>query len=349
LKLFTNIECIEKEWEGIKIPAFLQTNFLKIYSQNHSQIKHLFVIDNNMRLYAHIFKLTFNKTKYYLKNNLLTNLILNFITFDVLYLTNSFITNVPSFVSDKLINLRQLLDTINQNHSLIVIPDFLFKQMIVQDNNYIRIEVEEEMILNLHDKWVKLEDYLADLKKKYRKKIRDIIRKTHSLEIRNLNVKDLKTYALEIQNLFNQVSTASRFEGPLFNTASFNSLVEEGFIKIDGYFLNNKLVGFSSTIERDQILYSYFVGFDKNINKSLPIYGRILTENIDAAIKLKKKCLILGRTANEYKSNFGAIPIKSYVHLKVENKILRIILHPIINKLRIAKWKQRNPFKNRII
>lgn len=349
MKIFTKIERVEEEWEEIKLSDFLHTNFLKIYSQNHSQIKHLFVVDDNMRLYANIFKLTFNKTKYYLKNNLFTNLILNFITFDVLYLTNSFITNVPSFISDKLINLRELLDTINQNYSLIVIPDFLFKQMIVQENNYTRIEVEEEMILNIHEKWMKLDDYLGDLKKKYRKKIKDIIRKTRHLEIKNLDVSDLKTYELEIQNLFNQVSTASRFEGPLFNTSSFYSLVEEGFMKIDGYFLNNKLIGFSSTIERDQLLYSYFVGFEKNINKSLPIYGRILTENIDAAIKLKKKRLILGRTANEYKSNFGAIPIKSYVHLKVENKILRTILHPIINKLRIDKWKQRNPFKNKIL
>ena len=38
------------------------------------------------------------------------------------------------------------------------------------------------------------------------------------------------------------------------------------------------------------------------------------------AIHLKKERLILGRTANEYKSNFGAVPIKSYIYLKIENK-----------------------------
>jgi hypothetical protein len=105
------------------------------------------------------------------------------------------------------------------------------------------------------------------------------------------------------------------------------------------------LLGFSSEIQKQKTLYSYFVGFDKTLNKSFPIYGRILIENIISAITLKKECLILGRTANEYKSNFGAIPVKSYVYLKVKNKFIRIILRPIYSKLSIRKWKQRSPFK----
>ena len=119
-------------------------------------------------------------------------------------------------------------------------------------------------------------------------------------------------------------------------------------MRVDGYFLNNELIGFLSEIQKEKMLYSYFVGFDKNLNKSFPIYGRILIENITIAIRIKKERLILGRTANEYKSNFGAFPIKSYIYLKVENKFLRAILRPIYSKLRINKWTQRSPFKNEI-
>ena len=347
MEIFTKIESVQKKWEATQLPFFLNANFLKIYSQNHPKIKHLFFLDKNMRLYAHIFKLTFNKTKYYLKKNLLPNLLLNFLSFNVLYLTNSFITNVPAFKSDKFINLQELLNTINYKYSLIVIPDFLFQKMIIKDKNYAKIEVEEEMVLKINEKWSKLEDYLLDLKKKYRNKINYIMQKTSGLEIKNLDGKGLKIHAFDIQNLFNQVATSSRFEGPLFNTASLIQLVDQGFMKIEGYFLSKKLVGFSSTIEKEHLLYSYFVGFDKKLNKSLPIYGRILTENINSAIKLNKKSLILGRTANEYKSNFGATPIKSHVYLKINNKFLHYILKPIYKKIRIAKWKQRSPFKNK--
>ena len=34
-------------------------------------------------------------------------------------------------------------------------------------------------------------------------------------------------------------------------------------MKVDGFFLHNKLVGFSSIIDTEDVLYSYFVGFDK--------------------------------------------------------------------------------------
>ena len=116
-------------------------------------------------------------------------------------------------------------------------------------------------------------------------------------------------------------------------------------MRVDGYFLNNRLVGFSSEMQKNEKLYSYFVGFDKDLNKSFPIYGRILIENITNAIKLKKECLILGRTANEYKSNFGAIPIKAFVYMKIRNKYLRKIFNPIFKNLQIQKWQQRSPLK----
>jgi len=348
LKVFTKIESIKEQWGEIKLHNFLDINFLQIYYQKHKQIKHLFIIDNNVRLYAHIFKLTFNKTKNYLQSNSIMNIFMSFINFDILYINNSFITNVPAFISDKAINLKQLLNTIKHNYSIIVIPDFLFDKMVVKDDHYSKIEVEEEMVLDIKNEWNELDDYISDLKMKYRKKLKHIINSTSNLKIRNLNVDDLEVYAVNIKELFNQVAKSSQFKGPEFNTDSYMLFIKQDFMNFYGYFLDDKLVGFSSLIKNEKILYSYFVGFDKNLNKSFPIYGRILSENINTAIKLKKKRIILGRTANEYKSNFGAYPIRSYIYLKITNKFLRAILRPIYSKLRIKKWIQRHPFKDRI-
>ena len=99
---------------------------------------------------------------------------------------------------------------------------------------------------------------------------------------------------------------------------------------------------------KNNILYSYFVGFDKELNQSYPIYGRILLQNIKTAIRLDKKQLILGRTANEYKSNFGAFPIKSFIFLKIKNNLLRTILKPIYSKIRLKKWINRRALKEEI-
>lgn len=348
LKAFTNIKNVQNEWQKIELSNFLHIDFLRVYYQHHRKIKHLFIMDANMRLYAHVFKLTFDKTSNYLKNNSLSNILLSFISFDVLYLTNSFITNIPSFISDKLINLDQLLNVISLNYSIIVIPEFLFKKMRVENENYTKIEVEAEMVLEIRSEWQTIEDYMSDLRKKYKNKVRNIIKKTNNLKIRKLDVNDLENYALDFHLLFTQIVRSSQFKGPEFNTSTFVSFVSQGFMTVNGYFLNDRLVGFSSEMQNDKIMYSYYVGFDKDLNKSLPIYGRILVESIRTAIKVKKTRLILGRTANEYKSNFGAFPIRSFVYLKVKNKFFNMIFRPIYNSLRIKKWHQRRPFKVRV-
>ena len=104
-------------------------------------------------------------------------------------------------------------------------------------------------------------------------------------------------------------------------------------------------MGFSSEIDQDDVLYSYYVGFDKELNLSCSIYGRMLLETIRNAISLKKKKVVLGRTANEFKSNFGAEPKQSYVYVRINNRILNYIFRPIFNSFKNPIWTQRRPFK----
>ena len=56
--------------------------------------------------------------------------------------------------------------------------------------------------------------------------------------------------APEIRNLFDQVVASSDFQGPRFNTESLPAFVKKDFMKVDGYFIDNKLVGFSSEIQQ---------------------------------------------------------------------------------------------------
>ena len=345
IKVFQNIDHARIIWKKFNKSFFLDIDFLQIYYDTHRQLKHLFILDSNMRIYAHIFPLSFNRMQSYIKNNFLARFFLMFLHFDILYLTNSFITNTPSFSSTSLINLDRLIHAIKDNYSIIVIPDFLFKKMKTQDIDYVKVEVEEEMILDIRGEWHVLDDYVFSLRKKYRNKIKKILKDTSSVDVRVLDSTDLEYYDLELRRLFLQVVQSSNFNGPEFNTSSLSLFVNKGFMKVSGYFINEKLVAFSSEIEEGEALYSYFVGFDRQVNSSLPIYGRILIENIRSAINSKKDYLVLGRTANEYKSNFGATPIKSFIYLKVKNRFLRFFLAPIYGRLSIRKWQQRQPFK----
>ena len=220
MKVYTDIAKIKKEWEKFNISYFIHSTFLEVFYINHPQIKHLFVINKDMRLYAHIFELRFDKIVRYLKNKRLA-LFVKFLKFDVLCLTNSFITNIPSFSSKHKINLDKFLSVLKYKYTLLVIPDFVFNNITTEKNEFCKIEVEGDMVLEIHNKWRDLDSYISDFRKKYRKKIKKFLNLSSEIEIKRMNANDLVFYSDKIKELFYQVINESKFSGPLFNTDSF--------------------------------------------------------------------------------------------------------------------------------
>lgn len=344
MKASTDFNKIKKEWDKNGVNDFTHSSFLEIFYSRHPDIEHIFVLNNDLRLYGHLLTLRLNKISNYLNKKILA-FIFHFFKFKILYLTNSFITNVPSFISKNKIDLNKLLSNLKNNYNLLVIPDFVYDYTVNSKKQFFKIEVEPEMVIEINDNWTNIEGYVFDLKKKYRKKIEAILRLSNEIEIRSMNSRDLENFSEKIQELYFNLIKESRFNGPIFNTGSFNALSKKGFFKINGYFLNNELVAFASEIHQEKTLYSYFVGFDKILNKKYALYPRILIESINTAIVLNKDKLVLGRTANEFKSNFGAKPRKSFVYIHVKNILVRVLLTPIIRRLKVKKWQQRNPYK----
>tara|TARA_B100000902_G_scaffold395993_2_gene455856 strand:- start:53244 stop:54287 length:1044 start_codon:yes stop_codon:yes gene_type:complete len=346
MKLFSSkINLIKEEWTLQNLNKCTSFDFLEIFYKNHPQIRHLFFLGNKVRIYGQVFNFSLSNMISYINNNRFYNSIFKIVNFKILYLTNSFTTSMPSFFCEKKIDFDVIDKLISYNYSLLIIPDYLFENLEIDDEQYLKVQVEDDMILEIKNKWKNFEDYRSNMKSKYRSKIDKIISKTSALKIRILSFSDLENYNNEIQNLFNQVIESSRFRGPNFNVSTFSELIKKDYITLYGYFHDNKIVGFSSEIYEDEKMFSYYVGFDKKLNKQIPIYGRILIENIKNAIELNKSYLILGRTANEFKSNFGAKPINSYIYIFIRNKFFSKIFRVIIKKIKINEWNLRNPFQ----
>ena len=343
IRLFTELNDIKTQWDTVDLKIFLKVNFIQAFYKAHPKILHLFILGKNLRIYSHIFTLRFTKTKKYFLNSSLIPLFLNLLRIRILFLTNTFITNIPFYYSNDIISLKQVLSSIKQSYSMIVIPDFLYKNLYDKKGKYFQVEVEEDMVLKLDKSWRNFDDYLDALKTKYRKKINLMIRKTEKIDVRILNNENLENYSLIMQNMFDQVARESSFKGPMFNVETFR-LLDHEIVKVYGYFMGEKIVAFSSEIQHNNTLYSYYTGFNKDLNKSIPIYGRILTEHIKNAIKFNVNGLVFGRTANEFKSNFGAKPIKSFVYIRVKNRILHLFLKPLFSRLSTKDWIMRNPF-----
>ena len=355
LKVFNDISKLKKDtWEKYfdNDNLFVNYNFLTQFSKYHKNFEHLFIVNGKNRFYGNIFNVKLQGLKNYSKN-FIFRFILGLFDFNFFYLTNSQITNASSFDIKENFSLEKIISKVTNEKKInfVVIPDYLFQNsknnFYLQD--YVKVEIEEDMKLTISSKWNDFNSYKSDLKTKYRKKINTIFKNSNSLKIRVLTRSDLSTYKSEMQNLFNDVIKTNKFQGPKFNVEFFQSIISDfDSFNVYGYFLDNQMVAFSSEFLNNENLYSYFVGINYNLNKKYSIYERILCEAINNAIKNKNKNVIFGRTANEFKSNFGAVPKRSYVYFKAQNKFVAILLKEFLKNIKPKSWIQRNPFKESI-
>ena len=152
-----------------------------------------------------------------------------------------------------------------------------------------------------------------------------------------------------MQKLFDQVVDNLKFSGPQFNVKILLSLAKKKKISIYGYFKNEELLAFSTYLNQNKDLVSYYVGYDKLYNNEYSLYSKILYETIRIGIDNQYEKIIFGRTANEFKSNFGAIPLKSYLYIKFKSRFMHFIFKIILENTIANKWIQRKPFKKTII
>ena len=75
---------------------------------------------------------------------------------------------------------------------------------------------------------------------------------------------------MQIQKLFDQVLEKSKFHGPKgFNTDTLLDMQKNKICNMYSYYIKNELIGFSSEINYAQKLFSYYVGFEKKLNKNI--------------------------------------------------------------------------------
>jgi hypothetical protein len=349
INIYNNIkDFTEDQWNNVidHSSFFISYNFLNSYFKNHKYIQHLFCFNNNNRFYGHVFNVNLSQLMHF-SNNRFGKYILSFIRLRFFYFTNSFLTNLNSFYIDSDFNLAEIIHEIKSKikTDFVVIPDFLFnhKKNNSEINNFIKVEVEEEMSLKIPSSWIDFESYKLSLKTKYRKRINNSLKRSADINVRLLSSDEIILYNDRIQELFNNVTNKANFTGPVF---SVNTIKDNSCLNLYGYFLNEKLLAFSSEFFYLSSLYSYFVGIDYEYNVKYSLYERILCETIKNAILSQKNNVIFGRTANEFKSNFGAVPKKSFVYIYTDIFLFKWVFNSILKNLKPKKWIQRFPFKS---
>lgn len=214
--------------------------------------------------------------------------------------------------------------------------------------SFYRFSVQPNMILNIKPEWKTFEDYSNDLSKKYRARLKSAKKKINGIQKRELDIESIKKYQNEMNILYQNVAENAPFNTFFLKENHFESMkyhLKENF-KVFGYFFNEKLIGFYTLILNNNDIDTYFLGYDKEIQKEKQIYLNMLFDMTEFGISNQSKRIVFGRTALEIKSTVGAEPVEIFGLIKHNNKAINPFMEKIFTSLNPKKeWIQRKPFK----
>ncbi|REC53365.1 8-amino-7-oxononanoate synthase [Chryseobacterium piscium] len=214
--------------------------------------------------------------------------------------------------------------------------------------SFYRFSVQPNMILNIKPEWNSFEDYSNDLSKKYRARLKSAKKKIEGIQKRELDIESIKKYQNEMNILYQNVAENSPFNTFFLTKNHFESMkqnLKENF-KVFGYCFNDKLIGFYTLILNNNDIDTYFLGYDKEIQKEKQIYLNMLFDMTEFGISNQFKRIVFGRTALEIKSTIGAEPVEIFGLIKHNNKAINPFIEKIFTSLNPkVEWIQRKPFK----
>lgn len=207
---------------------------------------------------------------------------------------------------------------------------------------------QPNMIFELNRDWKTNDDYIAALSKKYRDQYKRSHKKFEGIEARELSLNDIVSLENRIYELYYHVARNAPFNTFFLAKNHFSTFKKhcgERFI-LNGYFLDNELVGFHTLLLNGSTLETYFLGYDDQVQREKMLYLNMLYNMTKYGIENQFKEIIFGRTALEIKSSIGAEPVMMSGFIYHSNKLINKYFDRIFPRLEPAlAWQQRHPFK----
>ncbi len=226
-------------------------------------------------------------------------------------------------------------------------PDSFNNSDYIKEHDFREFKIDVNMVLNILPEWNTFEDYLLSMRTKFRTRAKKVFKKSEKISVHDFTADDIYTHKKQINELYLSVLEKADFKIGKLNASTFKRLkenLEESFI-LKGYFLNEKLVGFTTSFILDNAVEANHIGIDYEFNKTYDIYQKMLYDYVDLAISKNRKELRLGRTAEIIKSSVGAKPVEMKLYVRHGNSISNTILKPLVELISPNEYEVRNPFK----
>ncbi len=360
------------QWNSIPTNTiFLDLNYLISIEKTVSEITQFYYViyynDNNEAIGKSVFqKLQYNTSTFNMQSvpcEKSTKILQYFLKpkISVLIAGNIFATgdNIYSFNNN--FSLESILYNINLVTNSIFKKDkslnySIFKEFnpnqnktttILENHQYLKFNIDVNMVLNLKSHWQNFNDLATDYRTKYRSRFKNVLLKSKDIEVKNLSVDDIKKNAIDFQKLYRQVLVNSNFNIGIFNIETFINLKEKLADKytVFGYFKDDKLIGFRSAFKKNGDLETSFIGIDYSVNLKYNLYQRMLIDFIEFGFKNNVKVIGFGRTAETMKSAFGALPIHMNLFIRSRKKTGKFLLKLIVQNIKPTEYSLRKPFK----
>lgn len=214
--------------------------------------------------------------------------------------------------------------------------------------SFLNFNVDVNMILNIRPEWLSFASYLESMNTKYRTRAKAVYKKSKSITTKDFETVDIEKHLATIDHLYHQVIQKADYNLGVLNVVTFlelKKLLKEDFV-FTGYFIEDELIGFSSSFIYDTIVDANFLGINYEFNNTYKLYQRMLYDFVKLAIKHNKKELRFGRTAETSKSGVGALPIEMKLFARHRNLLPSKILKPLISSIQPDSFELRKPFKN---
>jgi hypothetical protein len=376
IKIFDSIKDFPENWNAVAVANhFLQLPYLEVLERSAPTNMQCFyigfyensdLIGVSLAQYLDLNKLeSFGERDNYFKT-LIRNFIFRNFASHTLFIGNNMITGQNAFAFLKEISFEEVSFILSQSSKeleayfkqkgtkihLVSFKDF-YQNCAVEFKNHAFKKVYEfktqpNMIFEIPTNWKSNEDYYNAFSKKYRDQYKRAHKKFEGIFVKELDVETVVFHENKINELYHYVAKNATFNTFFLaenHFSTFKKQCGEGF-RIFGYFFEEKLVGFHSILLNDDVLETYFLGYDDQVQKDKMLYLNMLYNMTEFGITHNFKKIIFGRTALEIKSSIGATPVMMSGFIYHSNKLVNTFLGKIFKNLEPETiWQQRHPFK----
>jgi hypothetical protein len=214
--------------------------------------------------------------------------------------------------------------------------------------SYRPLKTEPNMVLEIAPAWRSYDDYLAALDAKYRRNVKDQLKKLTSAGCVLEQMTDLTVSARRLHELYLAVHNNAPVRLVTLRETYLPALARaagENF-RCTVARRGDDILGFVTSLRDGDTATAYYIGFDRAAAaEGLPLYLRLLHTTIADAIAWRCQRLSLGRTALEPKAALGAKPEPMTVWLRHRVSALNWMMRGLLGAVPHAEAPERNPFK----